>query len=266
MSRYHTEAGIAAEHCLAPSYRETDWAEIIRLYELLERIAPSPLNVLNRAIAIAEWKGPKEGLAAIESIEAPSWLVDYYLWDATLGELHRRRGDTTQALAHTQRALTAAPTNAEKALPWVRRHAAREKAQVILARVADLAEFGRDHVHIELRYAADYLTGLEGPFKAAGISCKTVARVGDPARLIVRIAERTPSRSPAPRERPTMACAAMASASRANARKDHTVSATWCAARVTSPNEAASQVVSSSAARSARVRISSGTPVRAAPS
>jgi RNA polymerase sigma-70 factor (ECF subfamily) len=116
MSRYHVEAGIAAEHCLAPTYAETKWNEIVRLYEVLERIAPSPLNVLNRAIAIAEWKGPDAGLAALESIEAPSWLLDYYLWDATLGELHRRRGDREAALEHTKRALAAAPTNPEKAL------------------------------------------------------------------------------------------------------------------------------------------------------
>jgi RNA polymerase sigma factor (sigma-70 family) len=116
LSRYHLEAGVAAEHCLAPSYAETNWAEIVRLYEVLERIAPSPLNVLNRAIALAEWKGPDAGLAALEAIEPPSWLLGYYLWDATLGELHRRRGDRQRALAHTKRALAAAPTNPEKAL------------------------------------------------------------------------------------------------------------------------------------------------------
>jgi RNA polymerase sigma-70 factor (ECF subfamily) len=115
-SRYHAEAGIAAEHCLAPSYAETNWEEIVRLYEVLERIAPSPLNVLNGAIALAEWKGPDAGLAALEAIEVPGWLLGYYLWDATLGELHRRRGDRDRALAHTKRALAAAPTNPEKAL------------------------------------------------------------------------------------------------------------------------------------------------------
>jgi RNA polymerase sigma-70 factor (ECF subfamily) len=116
VTRYHAEAGVAAEHCLAPSYAETNWEEIVRLYEVLERIAPSPLNVLNRAIAIAEGKGPDVGLAAIETIDAPSWLLGYYLWDATLGELYRRCGDRDRALAHTRRALAAAPTNQEKAL------------------------------------------------------------------------------------------------------------------------------------------------------
>lgn len=116
VSRYHAEAGVAAEHCLAPSYAETDWAEIVRFYGILESIAPSPLNILNRAIALAEWKGADAGLAELEAFEAPSWLLGYYLWDATLGELHRRRGDRARALAHTRRALAGAPTNPEKAL------------------------------------------------------------------------------------------------------------------------------------------------------
>ncbi|HTV18830.1 MAG TPA: sigma-70 family RNA polymerase sigma factor [Polyangiaceae bacterium] len=116
VSRYHAEAGIAAEHCLAASYPETNWGEIVRLYEVLERVAPSPLNVLNRAIALAEGQGPDAALAALEAFEAPSWLTDYYLWDATLGELHRRCGQRERALAHTQRALASAPTNPEKAL------------------------------------------------------------------------------------------------------------------------------------------------------
>jgi RNA polymerase sigma factor (sigma-70 family) len=116
VSRYHAEAGIAAEHCLAASYAETDWSEIVRLYEVLERVAPSPLNVLHRAIALAEWKGPDAALAELEAFEAPSWLSDYYLWDATLGELHRRCGNRERAIVHTKRALAAAPTNPEKAL------------------------------------------------------------------------------------------------------------------------------------------------------
>lgn len=125
ITRYHAEAGIAAEHCLAPSYHETNWEEIVRLYEVLERVAPSPLNVLNRAIALAEWQGADAGLEALESFEAPSWLMGYYLWDATLGELHRRRGDRDRALTHTKRALAAAPTNPERAL-LARRIAAAE--------------------------------------------------------------------------------------------------------------------------------------------
>jgi predicted RNA polymerase sigma factor len=115
-SRYHVEAGIAAEHCLAPAYADTRWEEIARLYEMLDRIAPSPINTLNRSIAIAEWQGPAAALTLLESLKPPAWLLGYYLWDATLGELYRRSGDAARARDHLTRALDAAPTHAEKAL------------------------------------------------------------------------------------------------------------------------------------------------------
>jgi RNA polymerase sigma factor (sigma-70 family) len=115
-TRYHAEAGIAAEHCLAPTYKETRWSEIARLYEMLEGVTPSPINTLNRSIAIAEWKGPDAGLVLLEAVKPPPWLLGYYLWDATLGELYRRRGDRERATKHLTRALGAAPTHAERAL------------------------------------------------------------------------------------------------------------------------------------------------------
>ena len=115
-SRYHAEAAIAAEHCLAASYQETRWDEIARLYQMLDGVAPSPINTLNRSIAIAEWQGPDAGLALLEALNPPTWLLGYYLWDATLGELYRRRGDRDRATTHLTRALAAAPTHAEKAL------------------------------------------------------------------------------------------------------------------------------------------------------
>jgi RNA polymerase sigma-70 factor (ECF subfamily) len=115
-TRYHAEAAIAAEHCLAPTYKETRWGEIVRLYQMLDGVCPSPINTLNRAIAIAEWKGAEAGLALLEVLKPPSWLLGYYLWDATLGELYRRRGDLERATAHLTRALGAAPTDAERAL------------------------------------------------------------------------------------------------------------------------------------------------------
>jgi len=125
-SRFHVEAAIAVEHCLAPSYADTRWSEITRLYEALDRYEPSPLNTLNRAIALAEWQGPAAGLALLRAIEPPGWLLGYYLWDATLGELYRRQGDSTRAREHLRRALEAAPTHAEQAL-LRRRLAAAER-------------------------------------------------------------------------------------------------------------------------------------------
>ena len=62
-SRYHAEAGIAAQHCLAPSFDQTRWDEIAKLYEMLERATPSAIHRLNRAVAVAEWQGPSGGAA-----------------------------------------------------------------------------------------------------------------------------------------------------------------------------------------------------------
>jgi RNA polymerase sigma-70 factor (ECF subfamily) len=74
-SRFHAEAGVAAEHCFAPSFQQTRWSEIADLYAMLERIAPSPLHTLNRAVAVAEWQGPEAGLAVLERLAPPAWLV-----------------------------------------------------------------------------------------------------------------------------------------------------------------------------------------------
>ncbi len=115
-SRYHAEAAVAAVHCMAPSYAETRWHEIVELYEMLERLAPSPLHTLNRAIAVAEWKGPHEALVILEALQPPAWLLGYYLWDATLGELERRAGNLDRARIRLERAQGAAPHPAEKAL------------------------------------------------------------------------------------------------------------------------------------------------------
>ena len=115
-SRFHAEAAIAAEHCLAASYRQTRWKEIADLYAMLEALAPSPLHTLNRAVAVAESQGPAAGLAVIEGLEPPAWLAGSYLWDAVLGDLHRRAGHEEIAREHRQRALASAPTGAVREL------------------------------------------------------------------------------------------------------------------------------------------------------
>jgi RNA polymerase sigma-70 factor (ECF subfamily) len=71
---------------------------------------------LNRAIALAEWQGPRAGLDVLERLRPPEWLLGYYLWDATLGELYRRAGDGERAVRHLARALELAPNHAEKDL------------------------------------------------------------------------------------------------------------------------------------------------------
>jgi len=78
-SRYHAEAGIAAEHCLAPSFKETRWEKVVECYALLEQAAPSPLHRLNRAVAVAEYQDATAGLNVLEGFEPPSWLTKSYL-------------------------------------------------------------------------------------------------------------------------------------------------------------------------------------------
>jgi predicted RNA polymerase sigma factor len=126
-SRFHAEAGIAAEHCLAPSYEQTRWQAISELYATLERIAPSPLHTLNKAVAIAEWQGPQAGLAVLDALAPPAWLSGSYLWDAVLGDLHHRAGHLELASQHRLRALENAPTDAVREL-LRRRMAAQEGA------------------------------------------------------------------------------------------------------------------------------------------
>jgi RNA polymerase sigma factor (sigma-70 family) len=111
-SRFHAEAAIAAEHCLAPAYSETRWQEIAGLYAMLEQVAPSPLHALNRAVAVAEWQGPAAGLAILERVSAPASLTDSYLWQAVLGDLNQRAGHVDLAQLHGERASRAAPTPA----------------------------------------------------------------------------------------------------------------------------------------------------------
>jgi RNA polymerase sigma-70 factor (ECF subfamily) len=109
-SRYHAEAGVAAEHCLAPSFEQTRWDRIVACYELLERATPSALHTLNRAVALAEWRGPEAGLAELEGREPPSWLAGSYMWAAVLADLHRRSGHHQEASRYREAAIGSAPS------------------------------------------------------------------------------------------------------------------------------------------------------------
>ncbi|HET7545498.1 MAG TPA: DUF6596 domain-containing protein [Polyangiaceae bacterium] len=112
LSRFHAEAGIAAEHCLAPSFAETRWERIVDCYELLDRLAPSAIHTLNRALAVAECRGPEAGLALLDALEPPSWLTGSYLWSAVLADLHARCGNTQLALRYRDSAFQLAPSPA----------------------------------------------------------------------------------------------------------------------------------------------------------
>lgn len=111
-SRYHAEAGIAAEHCLASSFGETRWERIVECYELLNSQAPSALHTLNHALALAECRSPLAGLTLLEKARPPSWLEGSYLWSAALADLHRRAGHAQLAEQHRATALACAPSSA----------------------------------------------------------------------------------------------------------------------------------------------------------
>jgi RNA polymerase sigma-70 factor (ECF subfamily) len=104
-TEYHLQAAIAACHAAASSYRLTDWAEIVRLYDLLVALNPSPVVALNRAVAVAKWKGAEAGLRAIEDIVQHPALQHYYLLPATLGEFWREMGDVKKAADFYRQAL-----------------------------------------------------------------------------------------------------------------------------------------------------------------
>jgi RNA polymerase sigma factor (sigma-70 family) len=123
VSRYHAEAWIAAEHCRAAEWGDTNWDRIVAAYDLLHELAPSPIHALNRAIAVAKLRGPAAGLAALDAeAEMPD---NYYLVHATRALFEGQLGSHGAARSSLQRAATLAPTDAEKRL--------------LLARILELA-------------------------------------------------------------------------------------------------------------------------------
>ena len=74
-----------------------------------ERVAPSPLHTLNRALAVAEPARPGSGTRGLDGMVPPSWLEGSYLWDAVLSDLDRRSGDVERARSHADRAVSIAP-------------------------------------------------------------------------------------------------------------------------------------------------------------
>jgi RNA polymerase sigma-70 factor, ECF subfamily len=102
---YSVQAAIAAVHAEAPSYSDTDWAEILGLYDLLWRISPSPIVALNRAVALAMHSGAEAGLREIETIAAQGNLQDYYLFHAARADFYRQLGRVEQAKSAYEQAL-----------------------------------------------------------------------------------------------------------------------------------------------------------------
>ena len=79
-------------------------------YTLLAHFTHSPSHRLNRAVAVAEWQGPSQGLAILDGFEPPTWLAGSYLWAAVLSDLHRRCGHLETATRYRDLAFDSAPT------------------------------------------------------------------------------------------------------------------------------------------------------------
>jgi len=120
MSRYHLEAAIAYEHCKAATYEDTDWQAILNYYDLLVKLIPSQVILLNRAIVIKELEGPANALACIREIPGINFLQEYYLLHAILGELHKEMGEKETARMHYEKAIRLSVSETEKRL--LRKH------------------------------------------------------------------------------------------------------------------------------------------------
>jgi RNA polymerase sigma-70 factor (ECF subfamily) len=114
MTEYHLQAGIAACHCTAADYASTDWARILRYYDQLNRIKPSPVVALNRAVAVAQVHGPRAGLDAITEIPRRNRLEYHYLLHAVVGEFHWRLKNLGAAAESFRRALLLAQVGPEQ--------------------------------------------------------------------------------------------------------------------------------------------------------
>jgi len=102
---YTIQAAIAVEHCRAARAEDTDWPQIVRLYDALQTIQPSPIIALNRAVAVAMAEGPETALALIDNLSATSGLDEYHLLHAARADLLRRMGSSAEAAQSYERAL-----------------------------------------------------------------------------------------------------------------------------------------------------------------
>jgi RNA polymerase sigma-70 factor (ECF subfamily) len=109
--RYQILAAINAVHTCVRDARDTDWAQVVTLYDQLVRLDPSPIIALNRAIAVAELDGPQVALAAVERLEDK--LAGYHPYQTTRAELLRRLGHSQQARAAYDKAIGLAGNTAE---------------------------------------------------------------------------------------------------------------------------------------------------------
>jgi RNA polymerase sigma-70 factor (ECF subfamily) len=108
------QAAIAAVHCQAARAEDTDWPQIVQLYDALERVQPSAIVSLNRAVAIAMVDGARPALALINNLAASGDLENYHLLHAARADLLRRLGSSREAAKSYQRALALVTNDTER--------------------------------------------------------------------------------------------------------------------------------------------------------
>jgi RNA polymerase sigma-70 factor (ECF subfamily) len=111
---YALQAAISALHCQAARAEDTDWPQIVRLYDLLERLQPSPIVSLNRAVAVAMVNGPQPALALIDALAVTGELDGYHLLHAARADLLRRTGSLKEAAKSYARALELVTNDSER--------------------------------------------------------------------------------------------------------------------------------------------------------
>jgi len=111
---YTLQAAIAAVHAEASTTAETDWAQIVALYDLLARAEPSPIIELNQAVAVAMKDGPAAGLLLVDAILARGELADYHLAHSARADLCRRLGKMEDARVSYEKALALAKQEPER--------------------------------------------------------------------------------------------------------------------------------------------------------
>ena len=115
-SRFHLEAAIAARHCSAQSFAETDWASICHLYDRLLELGASPMVVLNRAVALSYRDGPEAAIPLVEAVHQAGDLPHSHVVAAVLANLHARAGSTDRVQPFLDEALKRARTAHEREL------------------------------------------------------------------------------------------------------------------------------------------------------
>jgi RNA polymerase sigma-70 factor (ECF subfamily) len=115
LSEYHLQAGIAACHATAINYSATDWSKILTLYDRLMEFDDSPVVALNRAVAVANVRGPEAGLQTVRAIRDQRKLESYYLFYAVAGELETRLNNHEAAAREFRKAFELAETKSERA-------------------------------------------------------------------------------------------------------------------------------------------------------